>query len=218
MKHLISFDSFDPINEAFQVDNKVNQGFKLIVKADLSFGKIKTPIYFFVGPNSASSYDIFGKKNRAEVEKYQGVPYADLVAHVEKVNGNESMDAAVASTVNVASTDHIYAWLNGQRIAQKCKEVGADAMLGQSITDVCFQLANHVICKEYRTTKDLDWLSDEGLKKEWEDYTNNDTKGAIPLMDLQVLTTMLVEQLTPVYKKFMAKYLVADQPAVAPTA
>lgn len=208
MKHIQSFENFkNSLNEALQLDNKVNQGKKLVVKTELSFGKIKTPIYFFVGPDSSTSYDIFGKSNRGEVEKFVGIPYADLVDHVKKMNGDESMDAAVASVVNVASTDHIYAWLNGTRIAQKCKEIGVDAMLGQSLTDVCFQLANHIICKEYKSTKDLDWVVGDGLTQEWEDYTNGEKKGMIPLMDLQMLTTMLVEQLTPVYKGFMEKYL-----------
>ena len=208
MLHIQSFENFEStLNEAFQLDNKVNQGFKLVVKTELSFGKIKTPVYFFIGPDSSTSYDIFGKKNRAEVEKFVGVPYADLVKHVEKMKGDESMDAAVASVVNVASTDHIYAWLNGPRIAQKCKEIGESAMLGQSLSDVCFQLANHVICKEYKSTKDLDWLKGDGLTKEWEDYTNGEKKGMVPLADLQVLTTILVEKLTPIYKKFMNKYL-----------
>jgi hypothetical protein len=47
MRHLQSFESF--LNEAFQVDNKVNQGTKMTIKTELSFGKISTPIYFFVG-------------------------------------------------------------------------------------------------------------------------------------------------------------------------
>jgi hypothetical protein len=205
MRHLQSFESF--LNEAFQVDNKVNQGTKMTIKTELSFGKISTPIYFFVGPDSTTSYDIFGKKNRAEVEKFVGVPYADLVAHVEKMKGDESADAAVASVVNVASTDHIYAWFNGTRIAQKCTEIGADAMLGQSLADACFQLANHIICKEYKSTKDLDWVVGDGLTQEWEDYTNGEKKGMLPLVDLQMLTTLLVEKLTPTYRQYMAKYL-----------
>jgi len=207
MKHIKTFENFDSINEAFQLDNKINQGLKYVIKTELSFGKIKTPIYFFVGPDSTTSYDIFGKKNRAEIEKFVGVPYSDLVAHVEKMNGDESMDAAVGSAVNVASSDHIYAWLNGTRIAQLCKEGDADAVLAYWLSDACFQLANLVICKEYKSTQDLDWLSDDGLTKEWEDYTNNDKKGMVPIIDLQVLTAMLVEKLTPTYKKFMSKYL-----------
>ncbi|NBO21883.1 hypothetical protein EBU94_00870 [bacterium] len=206
MRNIPSFESF--LNEGFKIENSINQGTKLVVKFELSFGKIKTPIYFFVGPDSTASYDIFGKKNRDSVEKYVGIPYADLEAHVKKMNGDESMDAAVASVVNVASTDHIYSWINGTRIAQKCKEIGNDAMLGQSLADVCFQLANLVICKEYKSTKDLDWLSDDGLNKEWEDYTNGEKKGMIPIADLQMLTTYLVEKLTPIYKQYMEKYLV----------
>jgi len=215
MKHIIPFNQFTPLNEAFTVDNKVNQGQKLMVKADLSFGKIAVPVYFFVGPNSPSSYDIFGKSNRDAVAKYQGVPYADAVAHLEKVNGDESADAMVAATVNVASTDHIYSWMNGTRIAQQCKEANADALLAQNLADACFQLANHVICKSFKSTKDLDWLSDEGLTKEWEDYTNTDKKGMVTLMDLQVLTAMLVEKLTPVFAKYMAKYLAGSATTTA---
>jgi len=204
MKHLTTFEDF--LNEAMSVDKKANQSFKLSVKTELSYGKINLPIYFFVGDSSPKLYDAFGKSNRKEVEKFQGVPYDEVVADFDKLGGDEAKDAVIASTVNVASTDHIYAWINGTRIAQKCKESKAEVVLAQSLTDVCFQLANHIICKTYKTTKDLDWLSDDGLTKEWEDYTNTDKKGMVTLADLQNLTAMLVEKLTPIYADFMSKY------------
>lgn len=194
------------LNEGLAINKNANQALKLNVKTELSYGKINVPVYFFVGDSSPQLYDAFGKNNRKEIEKFQGVPYEEVVADFEKVGGNETNDAVIASTVNVASTDHIYAWLNGTRIAQKCKEGGRDVVLAQSLADVCFQLANHVICKTYKSTKGLDWVKGDGLDKEWEDYSNNDKKGMVPLADLQNLTAMLVEKLTPVYSDFMKKY------------
>ena len=204
MKHFTSFSDF--LNEGLSINKKVNQALKLNVKTELSYGKINLPIYFFVGDNSTQLYDAFGKNNRKEIEKFMGVPYEDVVADFEKRGGDEANDAVIATAVNVASTDHIYAWMNGTRIAQKCKDGSKEVILAQSLTDVCFQLANHVICKTYKSTEDLDWLSDDGLTKEWEDYTNTDKKGMVPLADLQILTAMLVEKLTPVYADFMSKY------------
>lgn len=199
-----SFAEF--LNEGLAINKNANQALKLNVKTELSYGKINVPVYFFVGDSSPQLFDAFGKNNRKEIEKFQGVPYEEVVADFKKVGGNETNDAVIASTVNVASTDHIYAWLNGTRIAQKCKEGGRDVVLAQSLADVCFQLANHVICKTYKSTKGLDWVKGDGLDKEWEDYCNNDKKGMVPLTDLQNLTAMLVEKLTPVYSDFMKKY------------
>lgn len=204
MKHFTSFSDF--LNEGLAINKNANQALKLNIKTELSYGKINLPIYFFVGDNSTQLYDAFGKNNRKEIEKFQGVPYEEVVADFKKVGGDESNDAVIATTVNVASTDHIYAWLNGTRIAQKCKEGSKEVVLAQSLADVCFQLANHVICKTYKSTKDLDWVKSDGLTKEWENYTNTDKKGMVPLEDLQILTAMLVEKLTPVYNDFMSKY------------
>ena len=207
MKKITTFAEF--INEGLAINKNANQALKLNVKTELSYGKINVPVYFFVGDSSPQLFDAFGKNNRKEIEKFQGVPYADVVADYEKIiatNKDEANDAVIATTVNVASTDHIYAWLNGTRIAQKCKESNRDVVLAQSLADVCFQLANHVICKTFKSTKDLDWVKDDGLTKEWEDYSNTDKKGMVPLADLQNLTAMLVEKLTPVYADFMQKY------------
>lgn len=209
MKHVTTFEGFlneGFLNEGLAINKNANQALKLIVKTELSYGKINVPIYFFVGDSSLKLYDAFGENNRKEIEKFQGIPYEQVVTDFEKVGGNEAMDAVIASTVNVASTNHIYAWMNGTRIAQKCKEGSKDAVLAQSLTDVCFQLANHVICKTFKSTKDLDWVKDDGLTKEWEDYTNTDKKGMVTLSDLQNLTAILVEKLTPVYADFMSKY------------
>jgi len=206
MKHLTTFDDF--LNEGLSIDKNANQSLKLSVKTELSYGKINTPIYFFVGESSPKLYDAFGKKNRKEIEKFQGVPYDQVVSDFEKKGSNEANDAVIASTVNVASTDHIYAWLNGTRIAQNCKDGKKEVVLAQTLADVCFQLANHVICKTYKSTKDLDWVKEDGLTKEWENYTNTDAKGMVPLGDLQNLTAMLVEKLTPVYSDFMRKYMI----------
>ena len=199
-----SFAEF--LNEGLTIDKNSNQAFKLNVKTELSYGKINTPIYFFVGDSSPKMFDIFGKKNRDEIAKFQGVPYDEVVSDFEELGSNEANDAVIATSVNVASSEHIYAWLNGTRIAQKCKEGSKEVVLAQSLADVCFQLANHVICKTYKSTKNLDWVKDDGLDKEWEDYCNNDKKGMVPLTDLQNLTAMLVEKLTPVYSDFMDKY------------
>ena len=204
MKHVTTFEDF--LNEGLSINKKDNQALKLNVKTELSYGKINLPIYFFVGDSSPKLFDIFGKNNRKEIEKFQGVPYDEVVADFDKLGGKEANDAVIATSVNVASTDHIYAWLNGTRIAQKCKDGSTAVVLAQSLTDVCFQLANHVICKTFKSTKDLDWLKDDGLTKEWEDYTNTDKKGMVPLADLENLTAMLVEKLTPVYADFMDKY------------
>jgi hypothetical protein len=204
MKNIPTFAVF--LNESLEIDTNENQSLKLNVKTELSYGKINIPIYFFVGDNSTKLYDAFGKNNRKEIEKFQGVPYDEVVSDFKKRGENEANDAVIASTVNVASTDHIYAWINGTRIAQKCKEGLKAAVLAQSLTDVCFQLANHIICKTFKSTKDLDWVKDDGLTKEWEDYTNTDKKGMVTISDLQSLTAMLVEQLTPVYANFMGKY------------
>jgi hypothetical protein len=204
MRHITTFEEF--LNEGLAINKNANQALKLNVKTELSYGKINTPIYFFVGDSSPQLFDAFGKNNRKEIEKFQGVPYDEVVADFEKIGGDEANDAVIATTVNVASTDHIYAWLNGTRIAQKCKEGKKEVVLAQSLADVCFQLANHVICKTYKSTKDLDWVKKDGLTKEWEDYSNTDKKGMVPLTDLQNLTAMLVEQLTVVYADFMSKY------------
>jgi len=204
MRRITTFENF--LNEGLSINKNAGQALKLNVKTELSYGKINTPIYFFVCDSSPQLFDIFGKNNRKEIEKFQGVPYEEVVADFEKIGGDEANDAVIATTVNVASSEHIYAWLNGTRIAQKCKEGKKEVVLAQSLADVCFQLANHIICKTYKSTKDLDWVKKDGLTKEWENYTNTDKKGMVPLTDLQNLTAMLVEQLTVVYSDFMSKY------------
>lgn len=209
MKHVTTFQDFlneGVLNEALAINKNANQALKLNIKTELSYGKINMPIYFFVGDNSPKLFDAFGKNNRTEIEKFQGVKYEDVVSDFEKLGSDEAKDAVIASAVNVASTNHIYAWLNGTRIAYKCKEGNKEVVLAQSLTDVCFQLANHVICKTFKSTKDLDWLKGDGLTKEWEDYTNTDKKGMVPLADLEILTALLVEKLTTVYADFMSKY------------
>ena len=206
MKHLTSFVDFqaEGLNEAVKINPKANQGKKFTIKADLSYGKVNQAFYLFVGDNSVTFYDMFGPSMRAEVEKWEGMPRTDAVAHLEKMKGDESTDAFRGISVNVVGSDIIYAWFNGTRIGAVANAEG-EHILWENLTDACISLSMHIISKTFLAEKDVDWTSDAGLKQ-WPDYTVNDKKGLVPFGDLQSLTDALVKMLQPAYMQYMGKY------------
>lgn len=202
MKNLSTFNEF--INEGVTLNLKANQGKKFTLKTELSYGKIKQSFYLFVGDNSVTMYDMFGPKNRAEIEKWGGVPREDAVEHLAMVNGDESQDAFCVISVNVMGNDVIYAWLNGTRIGSVAAQEG-EAVLWENLTDATLSLAQHIISKTFLETKNVEWTSDKGLTQ-WPDFTQNDKPGLIPFGDLQAVQDALVVMLQPAYTQFMSKY------------
>lgn len=208
MKHLHTFENFlqggESLNEAVKINAKANQGKKFTAKAELSYGKINQSFYLFVGDSSVTMYDMFGPGQREEIAKWGGVPREEAVAHLEKVNGDESQDALAVVSVNVMGNDVIYAWLNGTRISAVAAQEG-EKVMWENLTDATLSLAQHIISKTYLETKDVVWTSDKGLTQ-WPDFTQNDKEGLVPFGDLQVLQDSLVVMLQPAYTQYMSKY------------
>ena len=215
MKHLISFENFDTINEGLKPDISRNQYYKCKFKIKTDnpkIPKIDQVIHFFVGESSADFFNMFGAKNAQEVSKWCGIPVEDFDKHMKEKGGEEN-DALIMGMSNVVGPNIIYQWHNGTRMRGVSKKIGIWPALLEEISHESVHTARLVLCRQYYFDKGIGekWVEDPTVK-EWLSIGDNPKNNIIDEETFATVQGKIVEVLADKYLTFMNKYVNISYP------
>ena len=176
-------------------------------------GKVEDKITLAMSKDSAGVYKI-GK----DVEKYMGIPEADVVRDI-KAGKEKPNDAIIYGMCNIMNAgSDVYFWTNGSRLAGSAAKVGIWPAIMEQISHECLHLTRLLLTRAIAKNKKVnigsgDWITfDYGAGEySWPAVGDpNDKTPKIIMIDEEAFATaegLVVQAVTPHFLDMASAYI-----------